>query len=163
MVKEESDRFNEVFQLSLEQFNNGFQRWINQRVEEINVYVHSEDVPDEGEGHGHGIRENSSAILAELYNNASLKQHMRARIEENQRDFQAHLQLGIVLFKEEDFEQAKFHLITANDMLPSYTGYPSPALVLSQISEREGKPEEQLKWLEVLLNNLHMITSRHYF
>ena len=98
IVKDESERFNDVFQLSLEEFNTGFQRWIDQRVEEINVYVHSEDVPDEGEGHGHGIRENSSAILAELYNNASLKQHMRARIQENERDFQAHLQLGIVFF-----------------------------------------------------------------
>ena len=154
IVKDESERFNEVFQLSLEEFNTGFQRWINQRVEEINVYVHSEDVPDEGEGHGHGIRENSSAILAELYNNASLKQHMRARIQENERDFQAHLQLGIVLFKEEDFEQAKFHLLTANSMLPSYTGYPSPALVLAQIFEREGNQQERLKWLEVLLENL---------
>lgn len=154
IVKDESERFNEVFQLSLEEFNTGFQRWIDQRVEEINVYVHSEDVPDEGEGHGHGIRENSSAILAELYNNASLKQHMRARIQENERDFQAHLQLGIVLFKEEDFEQAKFHLLTANSMLPSYTGYPSPALVLAQIFEREGNQQERLKWLEVLLENL---------
>ena len=154
IVKDESERFNEVFQLSLEEFNTGFQRWIDQRVKEINVYVHSEDVPDEGEGHGHGIRENSSAILAELYNNASLKQHMRARIQENERDFQAHLQLGIVLFKEEDFEQAKFHLLTANSMLPSYTGYPSPALVLVQIFEREGNQQERLKWLEVLLENL---------
>ncbi len=154
IVKDESERFNQVFQLSLEEFNTGFQRWIDQRVEEINVYVHSEDVPDEGEGHGHGIRENSSAILAELYNNASLKQHMRARIQENERDFQAHLQLGIVLFKEEDFEQAKFHLLTANSMLPSYTGYPSPALVLAQIFEREGNQQERLKWLEVLLENL---------
>ena len=124
MVKEESVRFDEVFQLSLDQFNMGFKNWIDRRVAEINVYVHSEDVPDEGDGHGHGVRENSSAILAELYNNASLKQHMRARIEENARDFQAHLQLGIVLFKEEDFEQAKFHLVTAHDMLPTYTGYP---------------------------------------
>jgi len=154
VVKDESDRFDEVFQLTLDQFDNGFRRWINQRVEEINVYVHSEDVPDEGEGHGHGIRENSSAILAELYNNASLKQHMSARIEENPRDFQAHLQLGIVLFKEEDYEQAKFHLITANDMLPSYTGYPSPALVLSQIYDREENQQEQLHWLEILLQNL---------
>ena len=154
IVKDESERFYDVFQLSLEEFNTGFQRWIDQRVEEINVYVHSEDVPDEGEGHGHGIRENSSAILAELYNNASLKQHMRARIQENERDFQAHLQLGIVLFKEEDFEQAKFHLLTANSMLPSYTGYPSPALVLAQIFEREGNQQERLKWLEVLLENL---------
>ena len=154
VVKDESDRFDEVFQLTLDQFDNGFRSWINQRVEEINVYVHSEDVPDEGEGHGHGIRENSSAILAELYNNASLKQHMSARIEENPRDFQAHLQLGIVLFKEEDYEQAKFHLITANDMLPSYTGYPSPALVLSQIYDREENQQEQLHWLEILLQNL---------
>ena len=154
VVKDESDRFDEVFQLTLDQFDNGFRSWINQRVEEINVYVHSEDVPDEGEGHGHGVRENSSAILAELYNNASLKQHMSARIEENPRDFQAHLQLGIVLFKEEDYEQAKFHLITANDMLPSYTGYPSPALVLSQIYDREENQQEQLHWLEILLQNL---------
>ena len=91
-------------------------------MNEINVYAHTEDVPDEGEGHGHGIRENSSAILAELYNNASLKQHMRSRIEENPRDFQAYLQLGIVLFKEEAFEEAKQNLEIAYEMLPSYTG-----------------------------------------
>lgn len=153
-VKDESVRFDEVFSLTLDQFNDGFRGWIDNRVEEINVFVHTEDVPDEGEGHGHGVRENSSAILAELYNNASLKQHMRSRIEENARDFQAHLQLGIVLFKEEDFEQAKFHLTTAHDMLPSYTGYPSPALVMSQIYDREEDRAEQLRWLEILLENL---------
>ncbi len=154
VVKEESQRFDEVFQLTLDQFNDDFQGWIDRRVEEIDVFVHTEDVPDEGDGHGHGVRENFSAILAELYNNASLKQHMRARIEENARDFQAHLQLGIVLFKEDDFETAKFHLNTAHDMLPSYTGYPSPALVLSQIYDREENRGEQLVWLEVLLQNL---------
>ena len=153
-VKDESVRFDEVFELSLDQFNDGFRGWIDNRVEEINVFVHTEDVPDEGDGHGHGVRENSSAILAELYNNASLKQHMRSRIEENARDFQAHLQLGIVLFKEEDFEQAKFHLTTAHDMLPSYTGYPSPALVMSQIYDQEENRSEQLHWLEILLENL---------
>ena len=31
IVKDESERFNEVFQLSLEEFNTGFQRWIDQR------------------------------------------------------------------------------------------------------------------------------------
>ena len=58
------------------------------------------------------------------------------------------------MYKEEDFEQAKFHLLTANSMLPSYTGYPSPALVLAQIFEREGNQHERLKCLEVLLENL---------
>jgi tetratricopeptide (TPR) repeat protein len=153
-IKEDSERFSEVFAMDIGEFDAGFRGWIDQRVEEINVYVHTEDVPDEGEGHGHGIRENSSAILAELYNNASLKQHMRSRIEENPRDFQAYLQLGIVLFKEEAFEEARSYLETAHEMLPSYTGYPSPALVLSQIHEREGNREMQLQWLEQLLENL---------
>ena len=136
------------------EFDAGFRNWIDQRVQQINVYAHTEDVPDEGEGHGHGIRENSSAILAELYNNASLKQHMRSRIEENPRDFQAFLQLGIVLFKEEAFDEARANLEIAHEMLPSYTGYPSPALVLSQIYEREGNREMQLQWLETLMESL---------
>ncbi len=153
-IKEDSQRFSEVFDMDITEFDAGFRDWINQRVQQINVYAHTEDVPDEGEGHGHGMRENSSAILAELYNNASLKQHMRSRIEENSRDFQAYLQLGIVLFKEEAFEEAKTYLETAHEMLPTYTGYPSPALVLSQIYDREGNREMQLQWLETLLENL---------
>ena len=153
-IKDDAERFRSVFELSIDDFDAGFRGWIDRRVEEINVYAHTEDVPDEGDGHGHGIRENSSAILAELYNNASLKQHMRARIEENGRDFQAHLQLGIVLFKEEAFAEAKQYLETAHEMLPSYTGYPSPALVLAQIYEREGNRQSRLQWLEVLMENL---------
>lgn len=154
LVKEDEARFSEVFDTNMDEFDAGFQSWIVRRVEEINVYVHSEDVPDEGDGHGHGVRENSSAILAELYNNISLKQHMTSRIEENIRDFQAHLQLGIVLFKEESFDAAKESLMFAHDLLPAYTGYPSPALVLAQIYEQQGDKEQQLQWLETLLENL---------
>ncbi len=152
--KEDDERFDAVFELSLAQFDSGFRSWIDRRLAEINVYVHSEDLPDEGEGHGHGVRENSSAILAELYNNASLKQHMRARIEENDRDFQAYLQLGIVLFKEQAFSEAKEYLNKAYAMLPSYTAYPSPPLVLSQIYEQEANREAQLRQLALLLENL---------
>lgn len=153
-IKEEEERFDEVFDQNLGQFDAAFRGWIDRRVAEINVYVHTEDLPDEGDGHGHGVRENSSAILAELYNNVSLKQHMRARIEENDRDFQAYLQLGIVLFKEESFFEAKQYLNQAYELLPSYTGYPSPPLVLSQIYEQEGNREAQLQQLELLLQNL---------
>jgi tetratricopeptide (TPR) repeat protein len=153
-IKEDSERFAEVFDESLDQFDAGFQGWIQRRVEEIAVYVHSEDVPDEGAGHGHGIRENSSAILAELYNNASLKQHMRSRIEANPTDFQAHLQLGIVLFKEEAYFEARESLMTAYELLPSYTGYPSPPLVLSQIAQAQNDEQTRLDWLEILLENL---------
>lgn len=154
LIKEDSARFSEVFDKSLDEFDAGFNTWIDQRVAEIDVFVHTEDSPDEGAGHGHGVRENSSAILAELYNNESLKQHMLARIQENPKDFQAYLQLGIVLFKEENFTEAKQYLQQAYDMLPSYTGYPSPALVLSQIYEKEGDRPGQLAQLELLLQNL---------
>ncbi len=154
LIKEDSERFAEVFETSIDEFDVGFRNWIERRVGEINVYVHKEDTPDEGDGHGHGVRENSSAILAELYNNVSLKQHMSNRIQENVRDFQAHLQLGIVLFKDENFIEAKESLEFAYDLLPGYTGYPSPALVLSQIYEQEGDKESQLQWLEMLLENL---------
>lgn len=154
LIKEDSERFNEVFDMSMDQFDSGFRNWIDRRVAEIDVFVHSEDLPDEGEGHGHGVRENSSAILAELYNNASLKQHMQARIDENPKDFQAYLQMGIVLFKEENFTEAKQFLQQAHDMLPEYTGYPSPPLVLSQIYEKEGNRQAQLEQLEILLQNL---------
>ena len=154
LIKEEEERFAEVFDQNLEQFDVAFKGWIDRRVAEINVFVHTEDLPDEGDGHGHGVRENSSALLAELYNNVSLKQHMRARIEENDRDFQAYLQLGIVLFKEESFFEAKQYLNQAYNLLPSYTGYPSPPLVLSQIYEQEGNREAQLEQLELLLENL---------
>ena len=152
-IKEDSARFREVFDASLDEFDQGFRGWIDNRVAEIDVFVHTEDMPDEGTGHGHGVRENSSAILAELYNNASLKQHMRSRIEENARDFQAHLQLGIVLFKEENYQEAKMSLETAYDLLPSYTGYPSPPLVMAQIFQAEGNEEQRLEWLSVLLEN----------
>jgi len=152
-ISEDSERFREVFDLSLDQFDRGFRDWINRRVNEIGVYVHEEDVPDEGSGHGHGVRENSSAILAELYNNQSLKQHMRSRIEENDLDFQAHLQLGIVLFKDQEYAEAKESLQRAYELLPSYTGYPSPPLVLAQIYQAEANLDERLRWLEILLEN----------
>jgi tetratricopeptide (TPR) repeat protein len=153
LIKEESAMFETVFAMSIDDFDAGFRAWVDRRVQEINVYVHTEDAADEGEAHGHGQRENSSAVMAELYNNASLKQHMRQRVQDQPRDFQAHLQLGIVLFKEEAFDEAKVHLQTAHDILPDYSGYPSPSLVLSQIFEREGNQPARLEQLRIMLQN----------
>ncbi|MCB1664785.1 MAG: tetratricopeptide repeat protein [Pseudomonadales bacterium] len=153
LIKDESEMFSTVFGEPIEDFDADFQRWIERRVNEINVYVHSEDSPDEGEAHGHGQRENSSAVLAELYNNASLKQHMQQRVEDQPRDFQAHLQLGIVLFKEESFDDAIVHLEIAHELLPDYSGYPSPPLVLSQIYERMGNEEARMAQLKIMMEN----------
>ena len=145
--------FSTVFDKPIEEFDADFKAWIDRRVEEINVYVHNEDAADEGAAHGHGQRENSSAVLAELYNNASLKQHMRQRVQDQPRDFQAHLQLGIVLFKEDAFEEAKVHLEIANEILPEYSGYPSPPLVLSQIYERQGNEQARIEQLKIMMQN----------
>ena len=152
-IREDAERFQNVFAMSLDEFNAGFRDWIEQQVEEMDVYVHVEDGPDEGAGHGHGVRENNSAVLAELYNNTSLIRHMQSRIENNPRDFQAHLQLGIVLFKEDRYTEALHALGTAHEILPDYTGYPSPPLVMSQIYEALGDRQSQLAQLEVLLEN----------
>ena len=153
LVKEESEMFSAVFGKPVEAFDADFRAWVDRRVEEINVYVHNEDAADEGAAHGHGQRENSSAVLAELYNNASLKQHMRQRVQDQPRDFQAHLQLGIVLFKEESFEEAKVHLEIADAILPDYSGYPSPPLVLSQIYERQGNDTARIEQLKRMMEN----------
>lgn len=153
LIKEESEMFSTVFGKPIDAFDADFRAWVDRRVEEINVYVHVEDAPDEGAAHGHGQRENSSAVLAELYNNASLKQHMRQRVQDQPRDFQAHLQLGIVLFKEEAFEEAKVHLEIAHEILPDYSGYPSPPLVLSQIYERQGNDAARIEQLKVMMEN----------
>lgn len=152
-IRDDGERFENVFAMGLDAFDDGFQRWIRQRVEEMDVYVHSEDAPDESSGHGHGVRENNSAVVAEVYNNASIKRYMEARIEQNPRDFQAHLQLGIVLFREQDYAGARQHLQQAHDILPTYAGYPSPPLVMAQVYEAEGNREARMQWLETLLEN----------
>lgn len=152
-IKDESEMFANVFGVDMATFDAGFRAWIEQRVAAINVYVHAEDSPDEGEGHGHGVRENSSAILAELYNNESLKQYMQGRVQREPRDFQAHLQLGIVLFREEAYTEAIRHLRTAHELLPDYTGYPSPSLVLAQVYEAMGDEEAQREQLAVMLEH----------
>src|SRR5690606_26384424 len=147
------EMFANVFDMDMATFDAGFRDWVQQRVDEINVYVHVEDSPDEGAGHGHGVRENNSAVLAELYNNQSLREHMQGRVEREPRDFQAHLQLGIVLFREKEYELALHHLEIAHSILPDYSGYPSPPLVMSQVYEAMGDNEKMMEQLAVMLQN----------
>ncbi|MDX1490664.1 MAG: tetratricopeptide repeat protein [Pseudohongiellaceae bacterium] len=152
-IKEESEMFNAVFGLSMDDFDAGFRSWLDRRVSEIGVHASVEDGADEGAAHGHGQRENSSAITAELYNNEALKVHMRQRVQEYPNDFQAHLQLGIVLFKEEQFVEAIVHLKLAHELLPDYSGYPSPPLVLAQIYEQQGDEQRRFEQLEIVMEN----------
>lgn len=148
-----ADIIERVFDQSVSDFNDGFSKWLNNRVAETNIYVHNEDTADDGEAHHHGVRNNSSAVLAELYNNESVKEHMLERIKNQPRDFQAYLQLGIVLFKEENYTEAEQYLKTAKEILPHYTSYPSPPVVLSQIYKEQNKIDQYLKELEYIVKH----------
>lgn len=139
-----------AFGQKVSDFDQKFTDWLENRVAETNVYAHREDSADEGVGHGHGVRNNPSAMLAELYNNDSIKTHMLGRIKKEPRDFQAHLQLGIVLFKEKDYVLAEKHLLTAKEILPRYTGYPSPSRVLAQLYQDLGQQDNYWQELEFL-------------
>lgn len=145
--------FSSVFNQDLQAFDVDFQQWVAEQVESLNVYVHMEDSPDESTGHGHGVRENSSAVLAELYNNQALRDYMQSRVDEQPRDFQAHLQLGIVLFREQQYQEALQHLQQAHDILPTYSGYPSPSLVMAQVYEAMGDENARLAQLRIMLAN----------
>lgn len=141
----------DTFGRSSSEFNQRFSQWLEDRVAATNVYVHAEDNADEGAGHGHGVRNNPSAMLAELYSNASIKAHMIERIRKQPRDFQAHLQLGIVFFKEKDYQQAEEHLLEAKRILPTYTAYPSPSRVLAQLYKAQGEEEKYWSEMEFLV------------
>jgi Tfp pilus assembly protein PilF len=78
---------------------------------------------------------------------------MRQRVQDQPRDFQAHLQLGIVLFKEDNFAEARTHLELAHQILPDYSAYPSPSAVLAQIYEKEGNHAARLEQLKIMLEN----------
>jgi len=71
------------------------------------------------------------------------------------------------LFKEDAFAEAKMHLQLAHEILPDYSGYPSPALVLSQIYERENNQQARLEQLKIMLENQQhdydsaMLLARH--
>jgi tetratricopeptide (TPR) repeat protein len=136
------DIFMTVFQVSLESFQKGFISWLNDRVSRINVYVykdvHKEALTAKGES-------------PEPQNAESLAEAMRKRIEAEPRDFQAHFQLGIILYKNKDYDGAITHLTIARDLLPEYGAVPNPRQVLAELYEARGDQTAMLHELEVLV------------
>jgi Tfp pilus assembly protein PilF len=58
-----------------------------------------------------------------------------------------------VLFKEEVYLDAIVHLKLAHALLPDYSGYPSPALVLAQIYEQQGNEVARFEQLQIMMQN----------
>ena len=59
--------------------------------------------------------------------------------------------MGITLFKAKEYQEAEQHLLKAKEILPMYTGYPSPPLVLSQIYKAQNQQQKYLKELEYVV------------
>ena len=140
--------FQNVFKLPLDVFEESFYKWAEARVEKIDVFIYREDPNDELSGHGHGMRRNSFSSLSEHPDKEVIMEIMRTRINTQPRDFLAHFQLGILLYHSKSYKEAVEHLRQAQELLPEYSGVPSPHQILAAIYKIQGNSEARLKELE---------------
>jgi tetratricopeptide (TPR) repeat protein len=81
----------------------------------------------------------------------AIREAMRKRIEAEPRDFEAHFQLGVILYKNKDYDGAIRHLTIARDLLPEYGAVPNPRQILAEIYEARGDETAMLQELEALV------------
>ena len=137
-----------VFGQTLGEFEAGFHTWTEKKAQQINIYVHQEDPNDQREGHGHGVQRNALTSADPRLNPDRLMETMRARIQEQPRDFMAHFQLGMLLYRSGKDNEAIPPLKTAQKLLPSYGGTPNPYQILAEIYQKQGKEKERIAELE---------------
>ncbi|MBW2430944.1 MAG: tetratricopeptide repeat protein, partial [Deltaproteobacteria bacterium] len=145
--KQAEDIFRSVFHVSLASFEKGFSSWLEDRVRRIDVYVHqaAAAAPHEGE----------TAIPApppvpESSSPEAVAEALRKRVAAQPRDFEAHLQLGLILSRNADDDDAIKHLMIARDLLPEYAGAPNPRQVLADLYQARGDEAAMLQELEAL-------------
>ncbi|UCD80014.1 MAG: tetratricopeptide repeat protein [Desulfobacterales bacterium] len=143
--------FMDVFHASLASFETGFRAWLNERVQRINVYVH----PDLPGARGMKSEDETKILPLPSIPQASeieaLAEALRQRIALQPRDFQAHFQLGMMLYKNEEYEDAIRHLEIARDLLPEYGGDPNPRQILADLYAVQGDETAMLRELEALV------------
>ncbi len=151
-IKPIEEMFAAVFEQDLASFESGFYAWLDRKVSAVDAYVHLADPMDQGEAHGHGMPRNPSVMLAEIYSRAAIIERMEYRIAEQPKDFQAHLQLGVILLQDNQYDQAMQHLKIAKQLVPKYGGFPSPQQVLSELYEKLGDEDAMLQELQSLIS-----------
>ncbi len=149
-VNDMEEIFWAVLKQSLSKFNEDFLNWIEKRVQTINVYVHQDDPNDQGDSHGHGMRRNKLASY-EAWNEEVLLKIMHDRVQAQPRDFLAHFQLGILLYRAKDHEGAIKHLEIAKQLIPEYGAYPSPHQMLANLYRERGEESLMLRELKDLV------------
>jgi tetratricopeptide (TPR) repeat protein len=141
------DIFMSVFQKPLASFEEGFRTWLENRVRRINVHVHQantaglDSAPED---------EPAMPPLMESPAPETAAETLRKRIAAHPRDFEAHLELGRLLSKNPDDDEAIKHLEIARDLLPQYGGTPNPRQILADIYQARGNRAAMLQELEEL-------------
>lgn len=144
------DLFMSVFDVTLESFETGFSAWLDDRIRQINIYVPQDVISVQSETPEKEAA-NSVSALPEKSSMETLEKELRQRVKAQPRDFQAHFQLGLVLYGKEDYEGATTYLKIARDLLPEYGGDPNPRQVLADIYEARGDRTAMLQELEALV------------
>ena len=100
--RQAEDIFMSVFHLPLASFEKGFGAWLDERVRRIDVYVHQDTAAAQGTAHEDEPAIPAVPSLPESSTPEAVAETMRNRIAAQPRDFEAHLQLGLILSKNPD-------------------------------------------------------------
>jgi tetratricopeptide (TPR) repeat protein len=149
--KDVEDIFMGVFHAPLASFELGFDAWLNDRVRRIDVYVQQDTFAAQSSPSDDDARTTPLPSVPQLSDVEGLAEALRKRIQMQPRDFQAHLQLGMILYRNEEIEGAVRHLKIARDLLPEYGGSPNPRQILAEIYAARGDESAMLRELEALV------------
>ena len=141
------DIFQSVFDVPVASFEEGFHAWLGNRVRQINVYLH----PDDPSARSRAQESGTGPAMANPATVDNLENTLRSRIEQQPRDFDAQLQLGMLLYEKKDYDGAIVHLKAARDLLPEYGNVPNPRQILANIYEARGEQDAMLRELEALV------------
>ncbi|CAB1062592.1 hypothetical protein D1BOALGB6SA_7372 [Olavius sp. associated proteobacterium Delta 1] len=144
------DIFLGVFHVPLASFEKGFSTWLADRVRRIDVYVHQAAAAAQRSPHTGQTAAPAVPSLAESSTPEAVAEAMRQRIAVQPRDFEAHFQLGLILARNADDDDAITHLKIARDLLPEYAGVPNPRQVLADLYQARGDEAAMLQELEAL-------------
>ncbi len=143
------DIFSAVFTVTLEEFDDRFFSWINERVKMLDVDVDQAVLDNLG---SFSAQDNGKSLLASEDEKNALIEALYQHLEASPRSFYAHLQLGLIFYALDELVGALHHLTIASELLPAYSDSPNPRQILAVIYEELGDIQAMTGELEALLH-----------
>jgi tetratricopeptide (TPR) repeat protein len=137
--------FQSVLKMELSEFDAAFEGYLKERFE---AQANSLRLPPE-EPQEPQVEVPAPAVTAE---------ELRARAEQDDFDFIAHLETGRLLLEAGETERAEKHLERAKSLFPEYGEAGSPYPLLAQIHEERGERERAAQELQTFVD----INENHY-